>query len=115
MGKKLGHDWVVLEVKYQRKRKPKGGDMMFKVTLRCLSCGYVKPGYPDANKVSQERAYNEPCPNCDDGITNMDVVEVVKSGKVVWQDPMWHKEEAKLVREIDSMGQKGRNMKRRKT
>ena len=24
-GKKLGHDWVVLELNYKRKRKPKGG------------------------------------------------------------------------------------------
>jgi excisionase family DNA binding protein len=24
-GKKLGHDWVVRESKYKRKRKPKGG------------------------------------------------------------------------------------------
>ncbi len=24
-GKKLGHDWVVLSLEYQRKRKPKGG------------------------------------------------------------------------------------------
>jgi len=24
-GKKLGHDWVVLELDYTRKRKPKGG------------------------------------------------------------------------------------------
>ncbi len=24
-GKKLGHDWVVLSLDYQRKRKPKGG------------------------------------------------------------------------------------------
>jgi len=24
-GKKLGHDWVVLNLKYERKRKPKGG------------------------------------------------------------------------------------------
>ncbi len=24
-GKKLGHDWVVLELDYIRKRKPKGG------------------------------------------------------------------------------------------
>jgi excisionase family DNA binding protein len=23
--KKLGHDWVVLELNYQRKRRPKGG------------------------------------------------------------------------------------------
>ena len=25
-GKKLGRDWVVLDLNYQRKRKPKGGD-----------------------------------------------------------------------------------------
>lgn len=25
-GKKLGHDWIVLELEYTRKRKPKGGD-----------------------------------------------------------------------------------------
>ena len=24
-GKKLGHDWVVLSLDYERKRKPKGG------------------------------------------------------------------------------------------
>jgi hypothetical protein len=24
-GKKLGHDWIVLSLDYQRKRKPKGG------------------------------------------------------------------------------------------
>ena len=24
-GKKLGHDWVVLDLNYTRKRKPKGG------------------------------------------------------------------------------------------
>jgi excisionase family DNA binding protein len=24
-GKKLGHDWLVLSLDYQRKRKPKGG------------------------------------------------------------------------------------------
>jgi len=24
-GKKLGHDWVVLDLNYVRKRKPKGG------------------------------------------------------------------------------------------
>jgi len=24
-GKKLGHDWVVLDLNYKRKRKPKGG------------------------------------------------------------------------------------------
>lgn len=115
MGKKLGHDWVVLEIKYQRKRKPKGGDKMLKVTLRCLSCGYVKLGYHDSKKVSEPSDYNEPCPNCDDGITNMDVVKVVESGKVIWQDPMWVKEEAKLVREIDNLGRKIHTPKRRKT
>ena len=25
LGKKLGHDWVVLSLDYKRKRKPKGG------------------------------------------------------------------------------------------
>jgi hypothetical protein len=25
-GKKLGHDWVVLDLNYTRKRKPKGGN-----------------------------------------------------------------------------------------
>jgi hypothetical protein len=26
-GKKLGHDWVVLDLNYKRKRKPKGGQI----------------------------------------------------------------------------------------
>jgi excisionase family DNA binding protein len=25
-GKKLGHDWIVLDLNYTRKRKPKGGE-----------------------------------------------------------------------------------------
>lgn len=83
--------------------------------LKCLSCGYVKPGYPDVNKVSQARDYYEPCPSCDDVIANMDVVEVVESGKVVWRDPLWAKDEANLVREIDNLSKKDHIRKRGRT
>jgi len=36
-GKKLGHDWVVLDLNYQRKRRPKGGKKCQEKTKRVTS------------------------------------------------------------------------------
>ena len=112
-GKKLARDWVVLELDYKRKRKPKGGRKVSHVMLRCPSCKYVKPGYPDAKSLSQAKGYKEACPNCEDENihVDMEVVEVSESRKVVWRDPSWVKEEANLVREIDDLGKKDNNRK----
>ena len=46
LGKKLGHDWVVLELNYERKRRPKGGENVMpklRVTMELVIGAGRKP------------------------------------------------------------------------
>lgn len=115
-GRKLARDWVVLELNYKRKRRLKGVNMtQFILKLKCPACGYLDEGIMhEANSVWQARHTSLHCPHHED--VDMEVVEVASlEGGILWQDPAWLKEDAKIAREIDSLGQKGRNPKRRKT
>ncbi len=107
MGKKLGHDWVVLEVKYKRKRRLK---KMTQYTLkfRCPVLGDIIEGVVhEAGSVYQARSAGLNCPHHEDEI--MEVVEVASSEDgILWQDPMWLREDKQIAREIDSWGKKVR-------
>ena len=107
-GKKLARDWVVLELNYQRKRRPKGGIIMqFILKLKCPICGYLdeEVGH-EAKSVWQARHTSLHCPHHED--VDMEVVEVASSkGEILWQDSTWLREEEQIAREIDSWGNTG--------
>ena len=104
-GKKLARDWVVLSLNYKRKRRLKRMTQ-YTLKLKCPVCGYLDEGVGhEAGSVYQARSAGLNCPNHED--EEMEVVEVASSeGGILWQDHTWLREEAKLKREIDNLGQK---------
>jgi len=102
-GKKLARDWVVLSLDYKRKRRLKRMTQYI-LKVKCPACGYLDEGVGyEAGSVYQARSAGLNCPIHED--EEMEVVEVASSeGGILWQDPMWLREEANLKREIDNLG-----------
>ncbi len=100
-GKKLGRDWVVLNLDYKRKRRSRIMTA-YKLRLKCPACGYLDEGVEcEAGSIYQARNTSINCP-IDDEL--MEVVEVVSTDGVLWQDRTWLREQASLAREIENIG-----------